>query len=91
MKVLAVIRESECIGCKLCLPPCPVDCIDLISVPESHPRIPPEHVKQRYQARRQRLLAVDDREITAFEPTSIAERKHYIQEAVLRRRGQGST
>jgi len=24
-----VIAE-ECTGCKLCLPPCPVDCIDMI-------------------------------------------------------------
>ena len=26
-KVLASIRESECIGCKLCIKACPVDCI----------------------------------------------------------------
>ena len=24
------VIESECTGCELCLPPCPVDCIDLI-------------------------------------------------------------
>ena len=24
------VIESECTGCKLCLPPCPVDCIEMV-------------------------------------------------------------
>jgi electron transport complex protein RnfB len=26
------VIESECTGCDLCLPPCPVDCIDIVEV-----------------------------------------------------------
>jgi len=29
------IVEKECTGCELCLPPCPVDCIDMVEIPET--------------------------------------------------------
>jgi electron transport complex protein RnfB len=32
------VIEAECTGCELCLPPCPVDCIDLL--PRRQPRVP---------------------------------------------------
>ena len=28
--MLHTVLSAECTGCGLCLPPCPVDCIDLI-------------------------------------------------------------
>ena len=31
-KLMHTVIESECTGCDLCLPPCPVDCIDIIEV-----------------------------------------------------------
>jgi electron transport complex protein RnfB len=29
------IVEKECTGCELCLPPCPVDCIEMVEIPET--------------------------------------------------------
>jgi electron transport complex protein RnfB len=29
------IIADECTGCELCLPPCPVDCIDLIPIKQT--------------------------------------------------------
>jgi len=28
---VVLIQESRCIGCKLCVAPCPVDCIDMVA------------------------------------------------------------
>lgn len=80
-KQMHTVIAQECIGCKLCIPACPVDCIDLISFPETATRIPPEHVKMRYQARKERLQA-DSEETLAL--NSIMQRKNYIAEAIAR-------
>ena len=32
-KYLHTVLQSECTGCELCIPPCPVDCIELREVP----------------------------------------------------------
>ena len=29
------VIADECTGCDLCLPPCPVDCIDMVEIPAS--------------------------------------------------------
>jgi electron transport complex protein RnfB len=29
------VIADECTGCKLCLPPCPVDCIDMLPIPQT--------------------------------------------------------
>jgi electron transport complex protein RnfB len=34
-KQMHTIIADECTGCELCLPPCPVDCIDMIPVPKT--------------------------------------------------------
>lgn len=83
-KQMHTVIGQECIGCKLCIPPCPVDCIDLIPAPESQPRIPPEHVKSRYQARKKRLTEDDNIEKITIVDVSIIKRKKYIQEAITR-------
>jgi electron transport complex protein RnfB len=31
------IIASECTGCELCLPPCPVDCISMVPIAEDLP------------------------------------------------------
>lgn len=77
------VIASECIGCKLCIAPCPVDCIELIPVDTNHQRIPPEYVKQRYQARQLRL----NQENTPTIPSADA-RKKYLAEALTRAKGK---
>jgi len=42
------IIESECTGCELCLPPCPVDCIAL--VPAKRPAMAPVPIPIRVKA-----------------------------------------
>ena len=34
-KQMHVVIEAECTGCERCLPPCPVDCIDMQPLPET--------------------------------------------------------
>jgi electron transport complex protein RnfB len=34
-KQMHTVIAAECTGCELCLPPCPVDCIDLIPVEQN--------------------------------------------------------
>ncbi len=61
-KLMHTVIAAECTGCRLCLPPCPVDCIAMVEAGEtwSHE----ERVKRagqyrrRHQARRARIAAV---------------------------------
>jgi electron transport complex protein RnfB len=32
-KLMHTVIAAECTGCDLCLPPCPVDCIEMIERP----------------------------------------------------------
>jgi len=34
-KQMHTVIASECTGCDLCLPPCPVDCIDMLEVKDN--------------------------------------------------------
>jgi|GEM_PF-6091701 len=80
-KFLHTVIADECIGCKLCVPVCPVDCIDL--VPSEAPRIPPEHVKNRYQARQKRLDV--EKKQWHTQDKSLAEKQNYIQSLLKKR------
>ena len=51
------VIASECTGCELCLPPCPVDCITLTPAAEPWDTARAEHARARYQARQRRLAA----------------------------------
>ncbi len=59
-KFLHTVLEEECIGCKLCVAPCPMDCIDIVEsqvqANSEEKRIRANRAKVRYQARTQRLL-----------------------------------
>ena len=50
---LHTVIKVECIGCGLCVPPCPVDCIDMIAIEQ--PLYNPELAKKRSKARKERL------------------------------------
>ena len=55
-KLMHTVVESECTGCGLCLPPCPVDCIDIVPAADPTPlRDKAEQFRARFDARRARL------------------------------------
>ena len=88
------VLEHECTGCGLCVEPCPVDCIDMVDVPENH--YDPALARKRYQARQIRLLAEetakiqhyrDQRRLVAEQADNKAEqdeKKAYILAALAR-------
>ncbi|MEO2175481.1 MAG: 4Fe-4S dicluster domain-containing protein, partial [bacterium] len=51
-QLMHVVIEKECTGCDLCIPPCPVDCIDLVAT-RSQSRITP-------------VIELDDNDIAPF-------------------------
>ncbi|KXJ40229.1 MAG: hypothetical protein AXA67_10230 [Methylothermaceae bacteria B42] len=60
------VLAFECIGCKLCLPPCPVDCIEMVPTPDEFMPKTDEQLahrkqvtKRRYQNRQQRLSRLE--------------------------------
>lgn len=61
-KVMHTVIEAACTGCDLCLPVCPVDCIEMVPISDERtgwsawsPALA-QHARQRYEARRLRLL-----------------------------------
>lgn len=76
------VITDECIGCKLCVAPCPVDCIDMVNIPmpsAQERRQQARHARARIHARRLRLNTATSH--PAAIPTS---RKAEIINAVAR-------
>ncbi len=53
-KVMHSVLNHECTGCGLCVEPCPVDCIEIVTITE--PQYNPDKARQRFNARKVRLL-----------------------------------
>jgi electron transport complex protein RnfB len=66
-----------CIGCDLCLPPCPVDCIDVVPASAPWTAADARAAKARATARRRRLAR------RAEVPASDAKRRRAILAAAL--------
>ena len=81
---VAVVKEDECIGCKLCIPPCPVDCIEMIDAVTAKPT--PELVKYRNKNRKLRL-AKEEEMLHAMNQDNDA-KKRYILEVIARKRNE---
>jgi electron transport complex protein RnfB len=86
------VIANECIGCNLCIAPCPVDCIDMLPAPvqltsKSIRKQRAAHFRQRYQARVARLQQAKTVSSPCIAPdpaSRLAEKKSYIQAALLR-------
>ena len=45
-KLMAVVDEDNCTGCKVCIPFCPVDCIEPVAINKHvYPPIPPVQIR----------------------------------------------
>ncbi len=60
--LMHTVIAAECVGCRLCLPPCPVECIEMVPTPASlrpasaaEIRARGQLAKARYRARQARL------------------------------------
>jgi electron transport complex protein RnfB len=72
-KFLHAILPEQCIGCRLCVAPCPMDCITMITVPEPPPeekRVKAEKTKIRYLSRQQRLALQRKVQLAPLQGTS---------------------
>ena len=70
-----------CIGCKLCLPPCPVDCIEMVPASGAWTRADARSAQQRFRARKARLSR-------RFAPRPAGDRKAVIASILGRRLGR---
>lgn len=83
------VIAAECTGCELCLPACPVDCIDLISPTlestsyHADPRYR-DRARDRYLNRNQRLSLEKSASLAKIQKNSIEKRRSYVQEALAR-------
>jgi len=62
------ILTDYCIGCRLCLPPCPTQCITIVEAPSLAPearKTRAKVAKQRHQAQKERLERQVDRKAQA--------------------------
>ena len=76
----AVVHEELCTGCELCIPPCPVDCIEMV---EAKSRWTPSHkaaAKARALQRKERLRT------NQFESASSKDARAVIEAALARKR-----
>lgn len=87
-KRMHTVITDECTGCELCVAPCPVDCIDMVILSVENDEINRSRYRERYRARENRLHQEEkERETIRLEAQknkAIADRKSYIQAAILR-------
>lgn len=78
---------DECIGCGLCVAPCPVDCIDVFPIEINNKPERAEKAKQRHKARQLRLQQEAQQCLPVY--NSVAERqaaiRREIQESLARK------
>lgn len=89
-KQMHAVIGPDCTGCGLCVPACPVDCIDMLPIPS--PAYDPERARQRFHARKTRLLKAQheqqqlyrQKSQLAVDKADQAAKQQYIQQALAR-------
>ncbi len=84
---------DACIGCRLCVDPCPVDCIDIVPLVSLLPAdaiidkpARAQKAKQRYQARQLRLQQEVQRQLPVYasKEERVQQIRQDIQDAITR-------
>jgi electron transport complex protein RnfB len=95
-KFMHTVLLDECIGCGLCVAPCPVDCIEMVDLQSMLPpgtevqkNLRAQRAKTRHKARQLRLQQEAQRQIPVFvdRATRKAQIKKDLQE-ILKRKQQ---
>ena len=86
------VIADECIGCKLCLPPCPVDCIAMVAtgktLTRSERKRRAERTRSRYSARLARLERGRSQQMAAARAKDRRRKKQATIERVMQRARQ---
>lgn len=82
-KGLHAVIPALCTGCDLCVPPCPVDCIEMRAVEEPVPWTDADAhaARARYEARAQRLVREAQRRDLSITLKAQAKLEHLQHEA----------
>ncbi len=75
------VIAAYCTGCELCLPPCPVDCIDMVPASAAWTGADAAAAKRRTAFRKERFER--DR------PRSTSTNRRAVIAAILKRKGKG--
>jgi electron transport complex protein RnfB len=95
--MMHTVIAAECTGCGLCLPPCPVDCIELRDLASGEtPTWSPTVARHRADARRERTRRVllserEARDARRAAAALRARRAQTVREAIERVRARRST
>ena len=97
-KLMHSVIEPECTGCELCLPPCPMDCIEMLPAAEMGLRnqaavgglraMPLQTVQERGREERQARLSREDEEKARLASSRNIDRKQAVLDAVQRARAK---
>lgn len=92
-KLMHTVIRDVCTGCELCIAPCPVDCIDLVLREGGSEEGEKERMKvsrERYGAHLRRREKGKESKAARESLDLVAERKAYVQAAVMRVRHKKS-
>jgi electron transport complex protein RnfB len=91
-RLMHTVIAAECTGCKLCLPPCPVDCITMSETGEAwthEERLRrASQYRRRYQARTERLERERAARLAGGGDNAGERKKQATIERVMRRASQ---
>jgi electron transport complex protein RnfB len=86
-QLMHTVIAAECTGCKLCLPPCPVDCITMSETGETwthEERLRrASQYRRRYQARTKRLERERTARLAAGRDQAVGRKKQATIERVM--------
>jgi electron transport complex protein RnfB len=87
-KSMHTVISDECTGCELCVPACPVDCIDMVVHDQPIDTAEAGKFRTRFVARGNRIAIERVHNLSRKQSDSLNERKDYVQAALERARNK---